>query len=252
MRMPCVSEKVAIVSHGARGLGAAQARLLVEEGAMVVVCDVLDDEGTALAAELGPTARFVHLDVTKLEQWEAAIRTTVGDFGALDILVNNASIVDSGTSEEYTVDTWNTIVAVNLTGVFLGIKAAVPEITKSTAGSIINVSSAAGLHGCEAIPAYAAARLGVRGLTKAVALDLAKHNVRVNSVRPGPIRKPKPKNRGTVRQLADPVEVANLVLFLSSDESNFSTGVEFVTDGGESAGRSSYTSAATIRAGLPG
>jgi 3alpha(or 20beta)-hydroxysteroid dehydrogenase len=245
--MARVSGKVALISGGARGLGAAQTRLLAQEGAKVVVGDILDDEGKALAAELGDSVRFVHLDVTKLEHWEAAVRAAIDAFGGLDILVNNAGIVNFGTIEEYTVEAWNTIIAINLTGVFLGIKAATPEITKSKAGSIINISSTAGLHGYEALPGYTAAKFGVRGLTKAVALDLAKHNVRVNSVHPGAIRTPMtegldlPQNHVALHRVGEPIEVANLVLFLASDESSFSTGAEFVADGGETAGLSHYT-----------
>ncbi|TDW28563.1 SDR family oxidoreductase [Cryobacterium psychrophilum] len=245
--MERVRGKVALISGGARGLGASQARLLVQEGAKVVLGDILDDEGTALAAELGDGVRFVHLDVTKLDDWEVAVRTAVDTFGCLDILVNNAGIVNFGPIEEYTVESWNTIIAINLTGVFLGIKAATLEITKSRAGSIINISSTAGLHGYEALPGYTAAKFGVRGLTKAVALDLARYNVRVNSVHPGAIRTPMtegldlPQNHVALHRIGEPREVANLVLFLASDESSFSTGAEFVADGGETAGLSHYT-----------
>ena len=244
--MARVSGKSALVSGGARGLGAAQVRLLVQEGAKVVIGDILDDDGRALAAELGDSARFVHLDVTKLEDWQTAVSAAVDGFGGLDILVNNAGIVNFGTIEEYTVDAWDAIIGINLTGAFLGIKAATPAIVKSRAGSIINISSTAGLQGYEALPGYTAAKFGLRGLTKAVALDLAKYNVRVNSVHPGAIRTPMtegldlPQNHVALHRVGEPVEVANLVLFLASDESSFSTGAEFVTDGGETAGLAHY------------
>ncbi|TFD75168.1 SDR family oxidoreductase [Cryobacterium sp. Sr8] len=245
--MARVSGKAALVSGGARGLGAAQARLLVHEGAKVVIGDILDDDGRALAAELGDSARFVHLDVTKLENWQAAVSAAVDNFGGLNILVNNAGIVNFGTIEEYTVEAWDAIIGINLTGAFLGIKAATPAIVKSGAGSIINISSTAGLQGYEALPGYTAAKFGLRGLTKAVALDLARYNVRVNSVHPGAIRTPMteglnlPQNHVALHRIGEPIEVANLVLFLASDESSFSTGAEFVTDGGETAGLSHYT-----------
>jgi len=244
--MARVSGKVALISGGARGLGAAMARRLVEEGAKVVIGDVLGEEGTALAAELGDACRYVHLDVTRAQQWDAAVTAAVDGFGGLDVLVNNAGIVNFASIEEYTLEAWNSIIAVNLTGVFLGIKAAVPAIIRSPAGSIVNVSSTAGLQGYEALPGYVAAKFGVRGLTKAVALDLGKYNVRVNSVHPGAIHTPMtegmdlPQNHVALHRVGRDVEVANLVLFLASDESSFSTGAEFLTDGGELSGLSHY------------
>jgi len=244
--MARVSGKVALISGGARGLGAAMTRRLVEEGARVVVGDVLDEDGAALVADLGDACRFVHLDVTRAQHWDNAVAAAVSEFGGLDVLVNNAGIVNFGSIEEYTLEAWNSIIAVNLTGVFLGIKAAVPAIIRSSAGSIINVSSTAGLQGYEALPGYVAAKFGVRGLTKAVALDLGRYNVRVNSVHPGAIATPMtqgldlPQKHVALHRVGEPVEVANLVLFLASDESSFSTGAEFLTDGGELSGLSHY------------
>ncbi|ANP73393.1 SDR family oxidoreductase [Cryobacterium arcticum] len=244
--MARVSGKVALISGGARGLGAAMTRRLVEEGARVVVGDVLDEEGGALAAELGDACRYVHLDVTRAQHWDNAVAAAVSEWGGLDVLVNNAGIVNFASIEEYTLESWNSIIAINLTGVFLGIKAAVPAIIRSSAGSIINVSSTAGLQGYEALPGYVAAKYGVRGLTKAVALDLGKYNVRVNSVHPGAIATPMtegldlPQKHVALHRVGQPVEVANLVLFLASDESSFSTGAEFLTDGGELSGLAHY------------
>lgn len=244
--MARVSDKVALISGGARGLGAASARRLVEEGARVVIGDVLDEDGRELAAELGEAARYVHLDVTRAQHWEAAVAAAVAEFDGLDVLVNNAGIVNFGPIEEYTLEAWNSIIAVNLTGVFLGIKAAVPTLIESRGGSIINVSSTAGLQGYEALPGYVAAKFGVRGLTKAVALDLGRYNVRVNSVHPGSIITPMtagldlPQNHVALHRMGRAVEVANLVLFLASDESSFSTGAEFLADGGELSGLSHY------------
>ncbi|MEO8907964.1 MAG: SDR family oxidoreductase, partial [Microbacteriaceae bacterium] len=228
-------------------MGASHARLLVREGAKVVIGDILDDDGASLATELGESARYVHLDVTKFEDWQAAVKTAVDEFGGLDILVNNAGIANFGNIADYTIDAWNTIIAINLTGVFFGIKAAVPALQKSKAGSIINISSTAGIQGYEALPGYNAAKFGARGLTKSVALDLGKDNIRVNSVHPGVIKTPMtddldtPQSHVALHRAGEPIEVSNLVLYLASDESSFSTGAEFIVDGGETAGLAHYT-----------
>jgi 3alpha(or 20beta)-hydroxysteroid dehydrogenase len=247
--MARVNGKIALISGGARGMGAAHARLLVAEGAKVVIGDLLDEEGTALATELGAdNARFVHLDVTDYAQWEAAVQAAVEAFGGLDVVVNNAGIANFGPIEEYTLEAWDQIIAINLTGVFYGIKAAIPALKKSGKGSIINISSTAGLQGYEALPGYNAAKFGVRGLTKNAALDLGRYNIRVNSVHPGVIRTPMtdsletPQNHVALHRVGEPIELSNLILFLASDESSFSTGAEFVADGGETAGLAHYES----------
>lgn len=228
-------------------MGAAHAKLLVAEGAKVVVGDILDDEGAALAAELGEdNARYVRLDVTDYGQWEAAVAAATSAFGRLDVVVNNAGIANFGPIEDYGLDDWSKILDINLTGVFYGIKAAVPALKKSGAGSIINISSTAGLQGYEALPGYTAAKFGVRGLTKSAALDLGRYNIRVNSVHPGVIRTPMtesldtPQNHVALHRVGEPIELSNLILFLASDESSFSTGAEFVADGGETAGLAHY------------
>lgn len=246
--MARVSSKVALISGGARGMGASHARLLVAEGAKVVIGDLLDDEGTALAAELGDAARYVHLDVTDYAQWEAAVQTAVDEFGGLDVVVNNAGIANFGSIEEYSLEDWDKIIAINLTGVFYGTKAAIEPLKKSGKGSIINVSSTAGLQGYEALPGYNAAKFGVRGLSKGAALDLGKYNIRVNSVHPGAIRTPmteglpSEQNHVALHRMGEASELSNLILFLASDESSFSTGAEFVADGGETAGLAHYGS----------
>ncbi|WP_438853864.1 glucose 1-dehydrogenase [Agromyces sp. M3QZ16-3] len=247
--MARVSGKVALISGGARGMGASHARLLVQEGAKVVIGDLLDDEGAALAAELGEAnARYVHLDVTDYAQWEAAVQVATEAFGRLDVVVNNAGIANFGPIEDYTLEAWDTILKINLTGVFYGIKAAIPALKESGAGSIINISSTAGLQGYEALPGYNAAKFGVRGLTKNAALDLGRYNIRVNSVHPGVIRTPMtesldtPQNHVALHRVGEPIELSNLILFLASDESSFSTGAEFVADGGETAGLAHYES----------
>ncbi len=237
-----VSGKVALISGGARGMGASHARVLAREGANVVIGDLLDSDGEEVAASIGDQARYVHLDVTKPADWEAAVNTADTAFGSLDVLVNNAGIVNHGNIEEYSLEAWNTMIAINLTGVFLGIKAALPALKVSPGGSIINISSTAGLQGFERLPGYSAAKFGVRGLTKAVALDLGRHNIRVNSVHPGVISTPLidgmqiPMRHVALNRIGAPDEASNLVLYLASDESSFSTGAEFVVDGGETTG----------------
>lgn len=229
-----VDGKVALISGAAGGMGAEDARLLVEEGAKVVIGDILDDQGKALADEIGESARYVHLDVTQPDQWEAA----VGEFGKLDVLVNNAGTVALGPLRSFDLAKWQKVIDVNLTGTFLGMRVAVDPMIAAGGGSIINVSSIEGLRGAPMVHPYVASKWGVRGLAKSAALELAKHNIRVNSIHPGFIRTPMTKHLpedmvtvplgrpGQVR------EVATFVLFLASDESSYATGSEFVMDGG--------------------
>ena len=229
-------------------MGASHARLLVAEGAKVVLGDLLDDEGAALAKELGDAARYIHLNVTSYADWEAAVNLAVSDFGGLDVLINNAGIANFGSIEDYSLEEWDAIIGVNLTGVFYGTKAVIEPLKTSGKGSIINISSTAGLQGYEALPGYTAAKFGVRGLSKSTALDLGKYNIRVNSVHPGVIRTPMtealdtPQNHVALHRVGEAIELSNLILFLASDESSFSTGSEFVADGGETAGLSHYES----------
>ncbi len=179
-----VDGKVALISGGARGLGASHARALVAEGARVVVGDVLD--GDDIAAELGERCRAVHLDVTNRDDWDAAVAVAEESFGGLDVLVNNAGIVNWGPIDEFTHEQWDAIISVNLTGTFNGVKAATAALKRSGCrASIINVSSTAGLQGYASIPGYVASKWAVRGFSKAVALDLAPYGVRCNSIHPG-------------------------------------------------------------------
>ncbi|GAA5122637.1 glucose 1-dehydrogenase [Alloalcanivorax gelatiniphagus] len=237
-----VSGKVGIVSGAARGMGAAIARRLVDEGAQVILGDVLDNEGAATASALGKNARFVHLDVTRPDDWDEAVALAVAEFGGLDVLVNNAGIMNYAPIDEYTSEQWNTILAINLTGPFNGIKAAIPALKKSGHGSIVNISSTAGLKGFGSFPGYTAAKFGVRGLTKSVAIDLGRYNIRANSVHPGNVSTPMTDGHDIdqsgvpLARLGKADEIADLVLFLASDESSFSTGAEFIADGGEMAG----------------
>ena len=233
-----VDGKVAVISGGARGMGAADARALVGEGAKVVIGDILDDEGKALADELGDAARYVHLDVTQPDDWEAAVSTAVSDFGSLSVLVNNAGIVALGQLGQFNLDKWHKVIDVNLNGTFHGIQAAVDPMKTAGGGSIINVSSIEGLRGAVMVHPYVASKWAVRGLSKSAALELAPHNIRVNSIHPGFIRTPMtkhfPDDMVTV-PLGRPGqsdEVAAFVVFLASDESSYATGAEFVMDGG--------------------
>jgi 3alpha(or 20beta)-hydroxysteroid dehydrogenase len=230
--------KVALISGGARGMGASHARVLVAEGARVVAGDILDDEGRALTDELGDAARFVHLDVTQPDQWKSAVATAVEAFGALNVLVNNAGIVNGNSLQNFELSEWQRILDINLTGTFLGIQAVADAMIAAGGGSIINVSSVEGLRGTPGLHGYVASKWGVRGLAKSAALELAPHGIRVNSIHPGLIRTPMtagvpedlltiPLGRG-----ADAVEVSTFVLFLASDESGYATGSEFVIDGG--------------------
>jgi 3alpha(or 20beta)-hydroxysteroid dehydrogenase len=247
-----VDGKVALISGGARGMGAAHARALVAEGAKVVVGDILDDEGKKLADELGDAARYVHLDVTEPEEWEAAVSTAVNDFGKLNVLVNNAGIVALGMLGQFNVDKWNKVIDVNLNGTFHGIQAVVEPMKAAGGGSIINVSSIEGLRGAVMVHPYVASKWAVRGLTKSAALELASQNIRVNSIHPGFIWTPMVEQHiasvgGDPQQhrreidalhplghMGEPDDIAWGVVYLASDEAKFVTGSELVIDGGYS------------------
>lgn len=238
-----VADKVALVSGGARGIGAASARMLATEGARVVIGDLLDDEGAALAEELNRelgerVAHYVHLDVTSAEDWTAAVEATVGEFGRLDVLFNNAGIANGAAINRFSAAKWQQIIDINLTGPFLGMRAATDALIAAGGGSIINTSSIEGLRGTPWAHGYVASKWGLRGLTKSVAMELAEHGIRVNSLHPGLIRTsitegipddmiPIPLGRP-----GQPEEVASFVVFLASDESSYATGSEFVMDGG--------------------
>ena len=247
-----LENKVALISGGARGMGAAEARMFAREGAKVVIGDVLDAEGRQVEAEineLGGECIFVHLDVTQESQWQQAVETAVARFGKLDILVNNAGIALRGVLEDTSSEDWDRVMDVNAKGVFLGTKAAIPEMRKAGGGSIVNISSMSGIV-CQSHiqPVYNASKGAVRIFTKSVAIQYAKEGIRVNSVHPGPIdtamageRLTNPElqreanERTPMGRTAHPDEVAYGVLFLASDESSFMTGSELVIDGGATA-----------------
>ena len=242
--------KVALISGGARGMGASEARLFAREGAAVVIGDILDEEGDATAASIaadGGHCRYIHLDVTQEVAWQAAVATAVSEFGSLDVLVNNAGIgSNSFQIHEEPVELWDRTIDVNLKGVFLGTRAALPAMLEAGGGSIINISSQLGIVG---VPyngsAYQTSKGGVRIFTKAAALQYANRGIRVNSVHPGPIvtemtraGRDDPERlsimlaRIPMGRYGEAEEVANAVLYLASDESSFVTGSEVVVDGG--------------------
>jgi 3alpha(or 20beta)-hydroxysteroid dehydrogenase len=233
-----VDGKVVLISGGAQGMGASHAQMLVAEGAKVVIGDILDDKGATLVAELGDAARYVHLDVTQADQWEAAVAVANNDFGSLTGLVNNAGIVALGKIGKFDMAKWQQVIDVNLTGTFLGMQACVDSMKAAGNGSIINVSSIEGLRGAPMVHPYVASKWAVRGLSKSAAIELGKHNIRVNSIHPGFIRTPMTKHfpedmvTTPLGRPGQSPEVSTFVVFLISDESSYATGSEFVMDGG--------------------
>jgi 3alpha(or 20beta)-hydroxysteroid dehydrogenase len=233
-----VDNKVALISGAARGMGASHARLLVAEGAKVVIGDILDDDGQALAGDLGAAALYVHLDVTNPGQWAAAAAAAMEKFGKLDVLVNNAGIINYGPLKTFDLTKWQQVLDVNVTGTLLGIQAVIDPMIAAGGGSIVNISSIEGLRGAAWVHGYVTSKWAVRGLTKSAALELAPHNIRVNSVHPGFIRTPMtaklPQDALNIPlgRPGEPQDVSAFVLFLASDESAYATAAEFVVDGG--------------------
>ncbi len=236
-----LDESVVLVTGGSRGIGAQICRTLAGEGASVVVADVLDDDGRAVAADIGGS--YVHLDVTDPDSWQDAVSTTTRTHGHLSALVNNAGVVGFTPVGGTSLEEWNRIIAVNLTGVFLGMEAATPALKANGGGVIVNLSSTAGMQGYSNLAAYVASKWGVRGLTKAAALDLGPANIRVVSIHPGGIRTPmtaglddKAYSRQPIARIGEPEEIAKLALFLIAD-ATYSTGTEFIADGGATIGQ---------------
>lgn len=237
--------KVALITGAARGQGAAEARLFVARGARVVLTDVLDADGKQLADELGEAARFVRHDVTSADDWNAAVAVALSEFGALNVLVNNAAIYTAKPLTDTTPEELEKILQVNLVGAFRGIRSVVGPMSEA-GGSIVNISSQAGLEGLMGHSAYGSSKWGLRGLTKTAALELGPRGIRVNSVHPGPIATPMVPYLTTgpgsfptlpLQRTGVPEEVAELVAFLASDASSYVTGAEVTIDGGLAAGK---------------
>ncbi|HEX2438141.1 MAG TPA: glucose 1-dehydrogenase [Methylomirabilota bacterium] len=244
-----LSGKVVLISGGARGMGAAEARLFAREGAKIVIGDVLEAEGKGVQAEIeraGGQALFTRLDVTREDEWQRAVELATSRCGELNVLVNNAGIGAASKIENTTEQAWDTVMAVNAKGVFLGTKAAIPAMRRAGGGSIVNISSQLGLVGMDdSSPQYTASKGAVRLLTKTTALQYARDRIRCNSVHPGPIITPMTEGRRAdpavyqrmlsripLGRYGEAEEVAYAVLYLASDESAWVTGSELVIDGG--------------------
>jgi 3alpha(or 20beta)-hydroxysteroid dehydrogenase len=241
--------KVALISGGARGMGAEEARLFVSQGARVLLGDVLDEEGQKTAASIGESVIYQHLDVTSESDWQAAVAKAESAFGSLDVLVNNAGILRYGALETTSQEEYELVIRINQLGPFLGMKAAIPALRRSGGGSIVNISSLAGMQGVAGAVSYTASKFAVRGMTKVAALELAGDGIRVNSVHPGGVDTPMTRPLGDsseadsargygspIPRIGQPDDVAQLVLFLASEMSSYCTGSEFVVDGGLLAG----------------
>lgn len=238
--------KIALITGGARGQGAAEGTLFAAEGATVIITDVLDAEGEAMAASFD--GRYLHHDVTDENRWREIIDTIVGWFGRVDVLVNNAGIYRAETVLNMTQAQYRQVIDINQVGVFLGMQAVSRPMVEQRSGSIINISSIAGLRGGGGI-AYVASKWAVRGMTKSAATQLGPYNIRVNSIHPGLIETPMLHQlpgfdsgrqddylrRIPIGRIAEASDVAKLALFLASDDSAYSTGSEFVIDGGMTA-----------------
>ena len=248
--MAKLTGKTAIITGGARGMGAATAKLFVEEGANVVITDILEEEGKATAEALGEAAIFVKHDVRLEADWESVVSAALEVFGAIHILLNNAGIVATGLIEKQGLQVWEDVIGINLIGPAIGHRLVIPHMEAAGGGSIINVSSTEGLEGKNGVGAYAASKWGLRGFSKVAAYELGPRGIRVNTIHPGPVNTKiaNPMDAPAevlnplftyypLQRLGEPEEVAKLNLFLASDDASFVTGAEISIDGGSSAGR---------------
>jgi 3alpha(or 20beta)-hydroxysteroid dehydrogenase len=236
--------RTVIITGGARGMGASHARGFIAEGANVVIADILEQEGRTLADELGDHAIFSRLDVTNDKDWAATVAAAEDAFGPVSVLINNAGIARFGVIEETGPAAWRQVIDINLTGTYLGIRAVVPSMRKAGGGAIVNIASIESMKSEFGIGAYVASKWGVRGMTKTAALELGRDNIRVNSIHPGAVRTPMTAGPDTaalaaaaikdlaIPRMGEPEEITRLVLFVASDEASFSTGSEFIADGG--------------------
>ncbi len=248
--MGTLDGKVAIITGAARGQGAAEAHLFAERGAKVMLTDVLDEEGAKTAASIGSAAAYMRLNVTDEQNWADVVAATVEKFGKVNVLVNNAGIITPVAEvQDTSLETFNKVISVNQTGVFLGMKAVVKPMQDAGGGSIINIASIDGLIGMYGAIAYCASKFAVRGMTKVAALDLGKYGIRVNSIHPGGVQTKILDDTGLTQdqaveafkamplgRIGQPEEMATLAAYLASDDSSYSTGSEFIADGGLTAG----------------
>jgi len=243
--MARLQNKVALITGAARGMGAAHAELFVDQGATVWATDVLDAEGKALAERLGDSCTFRHHDVTAPSDWQTIIDEIMAAEGRIDVLVNNAGIVHLGGIADTSIDEWNRVIDINQTGPFLGMQTVLEPMASGGGGSIVNISSVAGMGAAAGLFAYGASKWALRGMTKSVAKEVGPRNIRVNSVHPGLIDTDMLSALGAskdqltplvpLQRVADAAEVSQLVLFLASDDSSYCSGQEFVIDGAMSA-----------------
>lgn len=247
--MTSLQGKVAIVTGGSQGMGAATARIFVERGAKVVIGDILVEKGEALAKELGDAAIFRKLDVRNEDDWAAAAKAAVDTFGKLDTLVNNAAVVHYTAIEQVSAEDIDRVLSINIKGVILGVKHCAPHLIASGKASVVNISSVDGLRGCNGLTVYTASKWAVRGLSKSLAWELGPRGVRVNTVHPGGVNtemgNPQGKadgreNEGMERmpllRIAEPEEIARVTAFVVSDDASYVTGAEYAVDGGWSSG----------------
>lgn len=248
--MGALDGKVALITGAARGQGAAEARLFVERGAKVMMTDVLDDEGQQVAAELGDSAAYMRLDVTSEQGWKDVVAATVEKFGKLNVLINNAGIITPVAEvQETSLATFQKVTNVNQIGVFLGMREVVEPMKKAGGGSIVNIASIDGLIGMYGAVAYCASKFAVRGMTKVAALEMGKYGIRVNSLHPGGVKTKILDDTGMTQEQAEEAfkaiplgriakseEMATLAAYLASDDASYSTGSEFIADGGLTAG----------------
>ncbi len=247
--MSDLTGKVALITGAARGQGEAEARLFAERGAKVMICDVLDEQAQKVAADIGDSARAMRLDVTRADDWAQAVSETVSAFGKLNVLVNNAAIAGVKPFDDMSQEDYMAVININQLGVFLGMKAVAGAMRNAGGGSIINISSIAGMGGMPGGMAYCASKFAVRGMTKVAAMELGRDNIRVNSIHPGGVLTNMVTDAGLpgdvandlfkgvpLGRISQPREMATLAAYLASDDSSYSSGSEFVADGGMTAG----------------